>query len=780
MEYLVLLIIGIIIYALWQSPKNKKSVSNSTSGSYIFRNGKMIKADSVFDAWTSGDFNMMLRALDKPTNLIDRHHLLMNIVDLSYKKRSDPKMAKICAEIAEMHISEFPNIREALIEEFPDFFPRIPTFQQYATLLTEIGEYEKAIQICKKAIDFDLNDGTSSGFIGRIERIRKKWKTNNIDRDITNDETKVDSSIATYDDSIIDITEELSNISQVVSLKMFPGGVPYWEHYYVYSLNEINNATQEQKRFYTIFKNSFLIGEHLDLEGNLNYAFILLFDLLHEYDNHQDISKLEKQLKILGQYYPKTKSYATDFLIKTMFLKGDGEGIKRIREEGVQNDPWRLGNLYKTKLNLNDEEIRLLNRLWYQKNNFSKIEFCFIEIIKFFIATINALNERYVQEGTTIDEQFAAVANVIATIPNRYQLYDTSDNNIKAIANNFYLNIFNRCENAVREYFGHKLKINDFFPYTDKKAIKEFDNKIKSKVNDILSALITKVNLPDEVTDVQLNSQIPFRWKIKFKELTANYDNNPKEFLNSIISLGIVNKRNPLIENIFFAGSKFIANHDKETALILYIHYLYHDLKSATFDNRQFTKTIQKNLFNTNEQLHDFEKIVSELIKNRNLVKALKAVSGIYVVKRKKILLDLEKISNVEQKHVQTVELLNEYLNDEYDDETSSIKSKEINGKEIKIDISIKTDNIHKTKYIEEIDSLQLHSKALDLFEKCNFVISQADLETYAKSNSVLMNQLVDNINEICYEYLDDNLIEEEDEYYSIIPDYFQKILAND
>ncbi|MFN2439000.1 MAG: hypothetical protein ABR503_07355, partial [Chitinophagaceae bacterium] len=87
-------------------------------------------------------------------------------------------------------------------------------------------------------------------------------------------------------------------------MKKYSTGVPYWAHHYVYSYSEINNATTEQKMFYGIFKNSFLNNEYFDLEGNTNYAFILLFDLLNEYENHKDIPGLEKQLQALGQYYP--------------------------------------------------------------------------------------------------------------------------------------------------------------------------------------------------------------------------------------------------------------------------------------------------------------------------------------------------------------------------------------------------------------------------------------------------------------------------------------------
>jgi hypothetical protein len=51
-------------------------------------------------------------------------------------------------------------------------------------------------------------------------------------------------------------------------------------------------------------------------------------------------------------------------------------------------------------------------------------------------------------------------------------------------------------------------------------------------------------------------------------------------------------------------------------------------------------------------------------------------------------------------------------------------------------------------------------------------------LETFAKSKGVFKNQLIESINEICYEILDDVLIEEEDEFYTINPDYYQKLLV--
>lgn len=594
------------------------------------------------------------------------------------------------------------------------------------------------------------------------------------------------SSTSNYnDDSITDVTDQSYRINSNSNLKKYSSGVPYWAHHYVYSYSEINSASSEQKKFYAIFKNSFLNGEYFDLEGNTNYAFILLFDLLIEFDNHKDISKLESQLKILGQCYPKTKSYGVSFLIQKMEANGDSDGVSRLRAEdrySYQNyntdyDYWRLGSKYKTKLKLNDEEVKLLNKLWYPSNNFCSVEYCCVEILKLYITVIEELKASYIAEGTTIDAQFLAVADVIAR---KHFKYKNGSQNykycIETTTNEFYSHIFKHCENAVREYYGHKRKINTDTYYTTAEAKTEFETKIISKVSGLLPVLISKVSVPDEATDIELYSQNTNRWKIKFEELTTPYNEKPKEFIDSIVALGKLNKKNPSIENIFFEASKFIAKYDKESALSLYVHYLFHDLKSATFDNKQLTKTIQKSLFKTNEQLHDFEIIVSELIKDKDLEKALKNVSKVYEVKRKKIKLDTTSIKEVQQQHSGTVELLNEYLKDDFEDENNSIKSQEINNEEIKIEITQKSEETSHSAFVRDLTFSPIHISALELFSKSNFSIPQSELEIFAKSKGIFKNQLIESINETCYDFLDDVLIEEEDDYYTINTNYFQRI----
>jgi hypothetical protein len=141
---------------------------------YILRGGKHIRAGETHFAAFSNDLDRMLAAIDiQGGHIIDRHFLLLNIVNICYAKRDDEKFRKIAMSVADIHISEMRSIVNYFIKK-EKFVPRITTFQHYATILTENGEYDKAISVCGKAIELDLHDNTISGFEGRIERIKNK------------------------------------------------------------------------------------------------------------------------------------------------------------------------------------------------------------------------------------------------------------------------------------------------------------------------------------------------------------------------------------------------------------------------------------------------------------------------------------------------------------------------------------------------------------------------------------------------------------------------------
>ena len=66
--------------------------------------------------------------------------------------------------------------------------------------------------------------------------------------------TTSNSTKSYNNDSIIDVTDQSYRINSTNNLKKYGSGVPYWAHHYVYSYSEINSASDEQKKFYNIFK----------------------------------------------------------------------------------------------------------------------------------------------------------------------------------------------------------------------------------------------------------------------------------------------------------------------------------------------------------------------------------------------------------------------------------------------------------------------------------------------------------------------------------------------
>ena len=59
------------------------------------------------------------------------------------------------------------------LKESIGYMPSVPTFRNLAILLTEQGKFQEAINVCHRAINFDVDDGTEGGFEARIERIKK-------------------------------------------------------------------------------------------------------------------------------------------------------------------------------------------------------------------------------------------------------------------------------------------------------------------------------------------------------------------------------------------------------------------------------------------------------------------------------------------------------------------------------------------------------------------------------------------------------------------------------
>ncbi|SFB50664.1 tellurite resistance TerB C-terminal domain-containing protein [Algoriphagus aquimarinus] len=599
------------------------------------------------------------------------------------------------------------------------------------------------------------------------------------------------NSVKSGDDSIIDVTNESPSPVPKNDKRGFMQ-VPTWNHKYIYSKSDLNSATSEQKIFYYHFKQKFLNGTSLDLLGNTNYAFVLLFDLLDDYRNHQNFNLLESQIISLGNNYYKTRSYGVRFLNdikKELGIQSGFAGnftsqkieIKPADEFYYEAEPdyiyWKVGSKYKEKLGLNEEEVKLLNKLWESTTNFCGVEFCYFQVIRLYLDTIAAFAKQCEKSGSTLENEFLIVSDLIARKIFGYRNGSANYKmSVKNTSDELYSTIFKLCENAVREHYGHKRKLSAEIRYAEPLITEHFKAKISVPFSNVINKLIVKIPEPDEATQKELNALNTSRWKDEFQSICDNFLGDEKRFVEDIKRLGDLNAKNPSIENIFFEASKYIASKHKESSLILYIHYLHYDLQSAKFDNKRLAKTIQKNLFKSQEQVEQFEVIVNDFLKYQNLDKAISAISELYAVKRKRIKLDRNSIEEVRQQHAGTVELLNEFLNDEEEDGEKKENDMDSFNEEIEIHITSVKEEVSESPFLDEIEFKPIHYSALELFSKNNFSIPVSEIDSFAKANGVFRNQLIDSINEACYELLDDVLIEEEEDFYTIEAMYFQTI----
>ena len=593
------------------------------------------------------------------------------------------------------------------------------------------------------------------------------------------------------DKSIIDISNEKLDLT--VEKKYFQKETQiepaYWGHTYVYSFDEIRNANQAQKKYYYYLKNKVLNGEIVDIQGNTNYAFILYFDFLNEYQSHRDIKLLEEQFKLIGQICPKTKSYTFRLLQDELRKRSDSYSIDKLKDlEEPSNqfeygytdynpDLYKLGNQYKDKLGLEKQEINWLNKFYNPSNVFLSIEGCCVATIMQYVTILKELDKRLKRTETTLVKEATYFKDKLKTIyANRnsaWGYYDATYLGNQA-ESDVYLTMFKRVENSVRESFGHKRKVSGDFPNADKTLSEEFENRIGSLFNTLIEEFKSNLGKPDLETQIALNVQNVARWKIELDELKKSF--KPElisNFIDGIIYLEETNQKNPNIENIFFEASKYIAAYDKVQSLSYYAKYIYYDLKSKSFDNRELTKTVQKSLFKTKEQLDDFKAIIAELIKTYDIQTAIEKISKIYVPKRKKIHLDKSEIEEVEQKHEETVELLNEYLNSEKVETVTEIKSIPDADNEVIIIPSEENNSI----FITEISIGKVQEELIKRIVINSFKIYQDEVNKFANENQMFKNQLIDSINESCAEYLDgEALIEEEGDIYVMEESYFKVI----
>lgn len=455
---------------------------------------------------------------------------------------------------------------------------------------------------------------------------------------------------------------------------------------------------------------------------------------------------------------------------------------------GYSYEDIRLGTRFRQKLGLNNQQVSWLNKFWSPNTAFLGIEGCCIATIELHLRVLAELQKQFRRAGTTLAKETAALQEVhfhgykAHAEKNGWWVGDDLRYWGDRTETDLHLTIFRRCENAVREQFGHKRKLAAEFVAYLPEVESAFINRFGRQVDELIEQLRSQIAPPNAATERALNVQNPTRWKPKLEALAAQLQaGEVATFVQGVYELGDLNERNPSVENIFFEASKLIAGKDREEALRFYLHYLDRDRRSAVVNNKALTKTIQKSLFPKPEYLARFEEIVQQFHRDGQLQPALDRVPEVYARQRRAVALDKDAIQAVRQQHASTVEKLNDYLRDEESPVSAApLVTEEVpsvtEGGEVALHLP-PTSTPATGGYVADLFLTEAQQRLLERFAANQLRLSQDDVAAFAQEHGLLKNQLVDSLNEQCYSLLDDVLIEEEDTEYTIYPNHYHKLL---
>ena len=138
---------------------------------------------SAYATWAINDkkYNlaekMLKESLKRVENPIDEHFTYNHLIDLYYKQREKgPEYLQKCITCCLKDIQILSAFKSEWNKKYGDAEKlKIPSLTRLAIIYEKQGLIQEAINICQKALELGfINDGTKSGFQGRLERLQRK------------------------------------------------------------------------------------------------------------------------------------------------------------------------------------------------------------------------------------------------------------------------------------------------------------------------------------------------------------------------------------------------------------------------------------------------------------------------------------------------------------------------------------------------------------------------------------------------------------------------------
>ena len=461
-----------------------------------------------------------------------------------------------------------------------------------------------------------------------------------------------------------------------------------------------------------------------------------------------------------------------------------------------------LGDAYGQRLNLLPREVAWLNKFTPPNDPFLRIEVAREATVRLYLVVMNELEQQCKEMGSTLAKDAKQLEE--ATEHRSYPPYWKTSYVSRSLAGPkvaapVYLTIFQRCENAVRARYD-TAPINDNYFFSGSVGTDySFELYFGDIIRELLPALALTVPLPDEELEQTINHYHTSRWEPRYEKLLALLPANSTGFVAGVYALGRQNERNSMISQLYLEAARQVADLVREPTVELYFHYLYYGRRRYPFKPKPLYKRHKKKLFPLPEHLERFEQTTLDLLNTRgggSLAAALDKVPAIYYKERRKIELDMGTVQAVRQQHAGTVELLNEYLGEQPESGPGPVTARPptpAKAAKAAPKASVKAaaataaaHNAQKTSpgpgapaagaFAPTLGINATQQELLRLFAAHGLTLTKAAVDTFAQQHGALRNQLLDGLNEACYELLDDVLLEETDDTYTIYEPYYRRL----
>ena len=149
-----------------------RSVDTSATAVSTLQAGGL-SLESAKGDWASESLQQQVEVANNATDLQGQHDGLVSVINHCYKMRKQADYCLYGAALQLTYLEVYRSLHQQHVAQKNTDDIKAPAFMQLSTLLNDVGQFDEALKVCQQALEYQLTDGTVTGFEGRIKRIEK-------------------------------------------------------------------------------------------------------------------------------------------------------------------------------------------------------------------------------------------------------------------------------------------------------------------------------------------------------------------------------------------------------------------------------------------------------------------------------------------------------------------------------------------------------------------------------------------------------------------------------